>query len=122
MGDNHLKKPAFDPMNVEAQFSVSYPPPSDEMAKKRMKWKLDDAVSLKTFGIHLVHLKPRQGSSQRRWHTKQIEFIYVLESVAKLNTEEGEQPLAPGTCPAFPPASHERPPPSQQVRHDDHLP
>ncbi len=102
MSDDNLKKPAFDPMSVEPLVGISYPPPFDAIGKERIKRKLGDEVGLNNFGVNLVHLKPGQGSSQRHWHTKQDEFIYILEGEATLITDEGEQTLAPGAAAGFP--------------------
>lgn len=102
MADDVLKNPAFDPMTVEPQIGTIYSPPFDAINNERIKRRLGDAVGLKNFGVNLVHLKPGQGSSQRHWHLKQDEFVYILEGEATLITDDGEQALGPGMCAGFP--------------------
>ena len=102
MPHDDYKKPAFDPMTVETHVGTNYPAPFDEISKTRIKRKLGDAAGLRNFGVNLVHLEPGQGSSQRHWHTKQDEFIYILEGQATLITNAGEQTLLPGACAGFP--------------------
>lgn len=102
MSHDNLKKPAFDPMGVEPLVGISYPPPFNAIGNERIKRKLGDAVGLNNFGVNLVHLKPGQGSSQRHWHSKQDEFIYILDGEGTLITDEGEQKLGPGACAGFP--------------------
>ena len=38
----------------------------------------------------------------RHWHTREEEFVYVLEGEVVLRTGAGEQLLTPGMCAGFP--------------------
>lgn len=80
----------------------SYPSPFRELAASRVKKQLGDAGGLTDFGINLVELPPGGWSSQRHWHEKEDEFVYVLSGELVLATDDGETPMRPGDCAAFP--------------------
>jgi uncharacterized cupin superfamily protein len=95
--------PALDPAGVSARTGSSYP--TEELRSVtvgRSKQALGDALGLQTFGVNLVRLEPGAMSSVRHWHTRQDEFIYVLEGELTLVTENGEQALGAGLCAGFP--------------------
>jgi len=102
MTDKNFTKPALDPMTVEPLIGTSYPPEFAGIAAEREKRKLGDALGLSNYGVNLVHLKPGEASAQRHWHSKQDEFIYVLEGEVTLITNAGEQILMPGSAAGFP--------------------
>jgi uncharacterized cupin superfamily protein len=52
--------------------------------------------------VNLVRLPPGCASSQRHWHTRQDEFVYVLEGELTLVTDAGEQRLTAGMAAGFP--------------------
>lgn len=78
-----------------------YPEPFATMMLGRVKRQLGDVFGLKNFGVNLTRLEPGAVSALRHAHTKQDEFIYVLEGHPTLHTDEGRQPLAPGMCAGF---------------------
>jgi len=51
--------------------------------------------------VNLTTLKPGAMSALRHAHTKQDEFIYVVEGHPVLVTDEGEAQLKPGMCAGF---------------------
>ena len=55
-----------------------------------------DLFGLTVFGVNLTTLKPGAMSALRHAHTKQDEFVYILEGTPVLITDEGETPLKPG--------------------------
>jgi hypothetical protein len=55
-----------------------YPPPFDEPCRARERTRLGDAAGLTQYGVNLVRLPPGAWSSQRHWHAKEDEFVYVL--------------------------------------------
>ena len=55
------------------------PPPHDVPCRQRGRRALGDAFGLSQFGVNLLELPPGAWSSQRHWHERQDEFIYVLE-------------------------------------------
>ena len=81
---------------------TGYPPPFDQACKLRQRWKLGDAAGLTQFGVNLMRLPPGQWSSQRHWHSREDEFVYVLEGEVWLVTDAGEEKLLPGDCAGFP--------------------
>ena len=46
-------------------------------------------------------LPPGAWSSQRHWHSREDELVYVLEGEAVLVTDAGRTPLKPGMCAGF---------------------
>ena len=102
MNDATLKPPAFDPLDVPSRAGSSYPERYKAVCEAREKRALGDAAGLRNFGVNLVHLPPGAGSAHRHWHTKQDEFIYVLEGELVLISDAGEQVLTPGMTAGFP--------------------
>ena len=102
MNDLQPNLPAFDPLDVPARTGSSYPAPYKAVSEARLKRKLGDAMGLKKFGVNLVHLPPGAGSAHRHWHTRQDEFIYVLEGELVLISDAGEQVLNAGMAAGFP--------------------
>ena len=90
-------RPADLPMHT----GIFYPPPYDEPCRARERRKLGDAAGLTQFGVNLLRLKPGVWSSQRHWHLKQDEFVWVLEGEVVLVTDDGEEILAAGDCAGF---------------------
>ena len=97
-----LKPPALDPDGVERRVGARYPPPFDEPVAARERRALGDAVGLKNFGVNLLRLPPGCQSSQRHWHTKQDEFVFIVEGELILATDGGEQLLTAGMAAGFP--------------------
>ena len=67
----------------------------------REKRPLGDPFGLADFGVNLTRLAPGAISALRHAHTRQDEFIYVLEGTPTLVTDAGETLLAPGMCAGF---------------------
>ena len=78
-----------------------YPEPFASRMAGREKRQLGDAFQLKNFGVNLTRLAPGAVSALRHAHTKQDEFVYVLEGRPTLHTDEGYHQLAPGSCAGF---------------------
>lgn len=95
------KLPALAPLTVEPASGAPHPPPFTEAAG-RIKRALGDAVGLSQFGVNLVELPPGCWSSQRHWHTREDEFVYVLAGEITLVTDAGEQRLEAGMAAGFP--------------------
>jgi uncharacterized cupin superfamily protein len=49
-----------------------------------------------------LRIEPGAQSSARHWHSKQDEFVYVLEGEATLVTDEGDSVLTAGMAAGFP--------------------
>jgi len=97
-----LNPPAIDPKVVTVRRGSKYPAPFADIAIGRSKQALGEAAGLRNFGVNLVHLPPGSWSSQRHWHTKEDEFVYVLEGELVLITNGGEQVLGAGMAAGFP--------------------
>jgi uncharacterized cupin superfamily protein len=69
--------------------------------KGREKRQLGDLFGLTNFGVNLTRLAPKAVSALRHAHTKQDEFVYILQGQPTLHTDEGRIRLAPGMCAGF---------------------
>ena len=69
---------------------------------RREKRQLGDVFGLKNFGVNLTRIAPGGESSLLHRHSRQDEFIYILEGTPTLVTDDGEFALAPGMCAGFP--------------------
>jgi uncharacterized cupin superfamily protein len=56
---------------------------------------------LTNFGVNLTRLVPGGVSALRHAHSKQDEFVYILQGRPTLHTDEGKVELAPGMCAGF---------------------
>jgi uncharacterized cupin superfamily protein len=79
-----------------------YPAPFAPRMAGRSKRKLGDAFGLTNFGVNLTRLAPGASTALRHAHTRQDEFVYVLEGRPTLHTDAGLQQLEPGMCAGFP--------------------
>ena len=78
-----------------------YPPPFDAHCGGREKLGLGNAFGLTAFGVNLVDLPPGTASSQRHWHSREDELIYILSGTPILVTDSGRVTLGPGDCAGF---------------------
>jgi uncharacterized cupin superfamily protein len=67
----------------------------------RSKRQLGEMFGLFNFGVNLTHLAPGASSALRHAHTKQDEFVFILEGHPSLHTNDGRTQLAPGMCAGF---------------------
>ena len=79
----------------------NYPEPFASRMKGREKRPLGDHFGLTNFGVNLTRLAPSAVSALRHAHSKQDEFIYILEGRPTLYTDEEETQLLPGMCAGF---------------------
>jgi uncharacterized cupin superfamily protein len=85
------------------------PEPFFSRVAGRQKRPLGDLFGLANFGVNLTRLAPGSESALLHRHSKQDEFVYVLEGEPTLVTDRGEVALSPGMCAGFPaqgPAHH----------------
>ena len=78
-----------------------YPEPFASRMAGREKRQLGDVFGLANFGVNLTRLAPDAISALRHAHSKQDEFIYILEGNPVLITDAGETQLSPGMCAGF---------------------
>jgi uncharacterized cupin superfamily protein len=79
----------------------SYPEPFASQMTGRRKQPLGDLFGLTNFGVNLTRLTAGGVSALRHAHTKQDEFIYILQGHPTLHTDEGGTRLSPGMCAGF---------------------
>jgi uncharacterized cupin superfamily protein len=80
----------------------AYPEQFQPVVKGREKRQLGDHFGLRNFGVNLTRLAPGAQTALRHAHTKQDEFVYVVEGYPVLLTNDGEEWLSPGMCAGFP--------------------
>ena len=78
-----------------------YPEPFASRMAGREKRQLGDLFGLTNFGVNLTRLAPNAASALRHAHSKQDEFIYILQGCPTLQTDEGPIQLFPGMCSGF---------------------
>lgn len=79
----------------------NYPEPFASRMTGRKKRPLGDLFGLVNFGVNLTRLAPNAESALRHAHSKQDEFVYVLQGRPTLYTDEGRTELSPGMCAGF---------------------
>lgn len=89
--------------NVPTRVTGSlYPEPFASRMVGREKRQLGDYFGLGNFGVNLTRLAPNAISALRHSHSRQDEFIYILQGQPTLQTDEGRFQLSPGMCAGFP--------------------
>lgn len=79
----------------------SYPEPFASMMAGREKRALGDVFGLANVGVNLTRLAPGAASALRHAHSRQDEFVYVLQGHPTLHTDVGATVLGPGQCAGF---------------------
>jgi uncharacterized cupin superfamily protein len=79
----------------------NYPEPFASRMSGRHKQPLGELFGLANFGVNLTRLLPGAMSALRHAHTKQDEFVYILQGHPTLHTDEGRTRLSPGMCAGF---------------------
>ncbi|MEO5794027.1 MAG: cupin domain-containing protein [Rhodoferax sp.] len=79
----------------------NYPEPFFSRMQGREKRALGDAFGLVNFGVNLTRMAPNARSALRHAHSKQDEFVYILQGHPTLLTDAGRTLLAPGMCAGF---------------------
>lgn len=80
---------------------TNYPEPFASRMAGRDKRALGDVFGLSNFGVNLTRIAPGGISALRHAHSKQDEFIYVLQGRLMLRTDAGETQLSTGICAGF---------------------
>lgn len=78
-----------------------YPEPFASQMLGRTKSQLGEVFGLANFGVNLTRLAPHAVSALRHAHSKQDEFVYILQGHPTLHTDEGYSKLSPGMCAGF---------------------
>ena len=91
-----------DPSALPRRRGTIYPAPYDKGFDGGFNRALTEALGLTQFGVNLTTLEPGAMSSQRHWHLKEDEFVYVLDGELTLVTDAGERVLTAGMAAGFP--------------------
>lgn len=78
-----------------------YPEPFATRVAGRVRRPLGDFFGLSNFGVNLTRLPPGGMSALRHTHSREDEFIYIVEGEPVLVTDAGEIALRPGMCAGF---------------------
>jgi uncharacterized cupin superfamily protein len=87
--------PRVKPSNYPEQFAVR--------VGGRTKRQLGEFFGLQKFGVNLTELAPGAESALLHKHSKQEEFIFILDGAPTLVLETGEIQLSAGMCSGFTP-------------------
>jgi uncharacterized cupin superfamily protein len=79
----------------------NYPEPFASRMAGRIKRPLGELFGLANFGVNLTQLLPNSASSIRHAHSKQDEFVFILQGHPTLHTDDGFTRLSPGMCAGF---------------------
>src|SRR5260370_11894545 len=96
------QSPAFGPRDVEESNATGYPEPFRVANLNRYNRHLGNHAGLQNYGVVMTRIVPGGQSSHRHAHSRQDEFVYVLEGEVTLETNVGEQILSAGMCAGFP--------------------
>ncbi|MHA6265050.1 cupin domain-containing protein [Arenibacterium sp. CAU 1754] len=94
--------PIIDLDQLEERTGSSYPAEFAGAVEGRSSLRLSEAGGLTQFGTNIIILQPGSQSSLRHWHKTQDEFVMVLSGQLMLHLDDGEHPMGPGDCAAFP--------------------
>jgi uncharacterized cupin superfamily protein len=95
------EKSGFDPLTLPESNATSYPERYRAANQQRWNRRLGNHANLTNFGVNLTRIVPGGQSSHRHAHTRQDEFIYVLQGEVALETDAGVEVLSPGMCAGF---------------------
>ena len=102
MSDQPRRPVALLAADVPPRATTSnYPEPFFSRMKGRDKRPLGDLFGLANFGVNLTRLAPGGSSALRHAHSKQDEFVYILEGEPTLITDAGRTALKAGMCAGF---------------------
>jgi uncharacterized cupin superfamily protein len=93
--------PKVDIATIPEQSTSSYPEVFRALVKERYRKRLGDAGGLTQFGVNLCRVRPGSASTQRHWHEREDEFVYILEGELVLVEDQGETILRAGDAAAF---------------------
>jgi len=101
-----MTNPAYPVAIVAAEAPLrskptNYPEPFASRMAGRRKRPLGDLFGLTNFGVNLTRLEPNAVSALRHAHSKQDEFVYILQGRPVLHSDAGFTRLEPGTCAGF---------------------
>lgn len=93
--------PKIDIDKIPVDTATGYPSPFNKAVEGRSRKRLARFAGLTQFGVNICTLKPGAASSQRHWHEKEDELVYVLDGEVVLCEDGGETVLRPGDVVAW---------------------
>ena len=96
------ERSGFDPMMLPESNATGYPEPYRAANQQRWNPRLGEHAKLTNFGVNFTRIIPGGQSSARHAHTREDEFIYVLEGEVDLETDASIETLRAGMCAGFP--------------------
>ena len=94
--------PPITPTTVSAKTSSVYPQQFQSTVQGRSKRALGDYFGLKNFGVNHTTLEPGAASALQHYHSKQDEFVYILQGTATVRMGTKEMEMKAGSCIGFP--------------------
>jgi uncharacterized cupin superfamily protein len=88
--------------DVPESNASGYPEEFREGQRKRYARRLGLHAGLTNYGVNFVRVLPGGQSSARHAHSKQDEFVYVIEGEFILVSDAGREIVKPGDCIGFP--------------------
>lgn len=92
----------FAPGEVPESNATTIPEPFKARNQQRYNRRLGDFAGLTNYGVNLTRIVPGGQSSYLHAHSRQDEFVYVLEGEVVVETGAGAQTIGPGMCAGFP--------------------
>lgn len=95
------KKPITAESVPATEGKTIYPDALSSIVEGRTKRKLGNHFNLTNFGVNLTTLSPGSASALMHFHSKQDEFVYVVEGTLTVRIEQEEYEMRPGDCIGF---------------------
>ncbi len=86
---------------ITPRIGSGYPAPFDEQPRLRERKALGEAAGLSRLGVNLLRLPPGAWSTQRHWHARGDEMVFVVAGEVVLVTDAGEETLRAGDAAGF---------------------
>lgn len=99
---NETSSKIFAPADVPETNATTIPEPFKATNQLRYNRRLGDFAGLQNFGVNQTRLPPGAQSSYRHAHSRQDEFVYVLDGEIVVETNAGAQTISAGMCAGFP--------------------
>ena len=110
------ERSGFDPLTLPESNATGYPEPYRAANQQRWNRRLGHHAGLTNFGVNITRIVPGGQSSARHAHSRQDEFIYVLQGEVDLETDAGVEALRAGMCAGFPAGNRQCPSVRQPIR------
>jgi len=96
-----LSEPVAADQTAVSKKKTAYPKIFAPAVEGREKRKLGAAFGLSNFGVNLTRIQPGAASALLHAHSRQDEFIYILEGHPTLVVDDENFQMSPGQCVGF---------------------